>query len=243
VRFQLVSYGSPLGFRLVMTGKQVPDFNANIGKARVALSPDTKQREQVMAVYGKVDDLHAATVSLAFVPEDAADATEAELAEDKPVGPWVSIAKFAPFESSVRNVRVEFESGETLDFRVGDMTKALETMRTCVATLYKFWKLDPNVQKSVARGPVQVRSPIGRMNRRYPEGMLGAGIGAYVPVRIMVDAAGKATDCVVQQEGVKTAFREHVCEGLTVRYDPALDADGKPVPSVFNTSVIYTVGR
>ena len=64
-------------------------------------------------------------------------------------------------------------------------------------------------------------------------------MNAFVPVRVMVDAEGDVSDCVVQSEGIDEAFTDAVCDGLARGYEPALDAHGSPVASVFPTSVIY----
>lgn len=71
--------------------------------------------------------------------------------------------------------------------------------------------------------------------------MLWSGTNAYVPVRVMVDAKGEATACVVQVEEIGEAFKEAVCRGLARGYEPALDREGMPVASVYGTSVLYLV--
>ena len=63
--------------------------------------------------------------------------------------------------------------------------------------------------------------------------------GAYVPVRIMVSAAGNATRCVVQEPGIDKDFTDATCQELMRLYRPALDAGGQPVDSVFHTAVVY----
>jgi hypothetical protein len=68
------------------------------------------------------------------------------------------------------------------------------------------------------------------------------GTNAFVPVRVMVNAAGRATQCVVQIEGIDEEFQDAVCDGLAHGYEPALDADGKPVASIYQTSVYYLIG-
>jgi hypothetical protein len=71
--------------------------------------------------------------------------------------------------------------------------------------------------------------------------MMRNGAGAYVPVRVMVDAEGKATSCVVQEQGIDKDFTDATCQGLRRIYRPALDAAGRPIDSVFHTAVIYMI--
>jgi hypothetical protein len=79
------------------------------------------------------------------------------------------------------------------------------------------------------------------VQRDYPSTMLMTGTNAYVPVRVMVDAEGRTTDCVIQIEQVEEAFKDAICSNLARGYEPALDAKGRPVASVYRTSVFYLV--
>jgi len=66
------------------------------------------------------------------------------------------------------------------------------------------------------------------------------GKTAYVPIRIMVDSGGKVTGCVDQVGEAPDEFMKAACDKLeTGTYEPALDAAGNPIPSVYHTSVIY----
>jgi hypothetical protein len=105
--------------------------------------------------------------------------------------------------------------------------------------LQSSWGLDPAQQNALTRLTVPKPSTVRRVQRRYPSSMVVSGTNAFVPVRVMVDAAGKATQCVVQSAGIDEAFRDAVCDGLAKGYEPARDAGGNPVASVFSTSVIY----
>ena len=81
-----------------------------------------------------------------------------------------------------------------------------------------------------------------RVQRRYPQTMWLSGTNAFVPVRVMVSAEGRATACVVQMPEIDQAFKDAVCEGLESAYEPALDAEGRAVASVYRTSVFYLTG-
>ena len=83
------------------------------------------------------------------------------------------------------------------------------------------------------------RSTIRRVQGWFPFTELARGTPAFVSVRVMVDSSGRVTDCIVQSEGVDESFTNAVCKGLARGYEPALDADGHPVASVYSNSVIY----
>jgi outer membrane biosynthesis protein TonB len=121
------------------------------------------------------------------------------------------------------------------------MTAPLTAMRECLDNLIETWGIDPVQDKTLTRRPVPDLSSVRRLQRAYPMQMVQAGQSAVVPVRIMVDAAGQASQCVVQLPHVERAFKEAVCDRLAERFSPALDKDGQPVASVFHTTVIYQI--
>jgi hypothetical protein len=53
-----------------------------------------------------------------------------------------------------------------------------------------------------------------------------------LPVRVVVDAGGQPTACVVQSAATE-AFRQAACQSLAGPYQPALDAAGQPAPGLF----------
>jgi hypothetical protein len=130
---------------------------------------------------------------------------------------------------------------KTIDLALGTMAKPLEAVRSCLDNLQTSWGLDPAQQSTLTRLAVPKASTVRKVQRRYPSNMVLSGTNAFVPVRVMVDASGDVTACVVQSEGIDEAFTDAVCDGLARGYEPALDAQGSPVASVFRTSVIYTL--
>ena len=57
-----------------------------------------------------------------------------------------------------------------------------------------------------------------------------------IPIRVMIDATGQATACVVQVATTEE-IRQRACRGPMGAYEPALDAEGRPVPRVFQVEV------
>jgi hypothetical protein len=95
----------------------------------------------------------------------------------------------------------------------------------------------------LTRKPAINPNTVRAIQRDYHVSMLIAETSAYLPVRVMVDAGGMATACVIQSEGAPEPFRKSVCDGLMGTYQPALDAAGHPVASVYHTSVVYLLMR
>jgi hypothetical protein len=68
--------------------------------------------------------------------------------------------------------------------------------------------------------------------------MLAKGKSGITPFRLMVDATGEPTACIIQVPG-NAPFDKMTCDVLMRRahFDPALDANGRPVPSYYLNSI------
>lgn len=134
---------------------------------------------------------------------------------------------------------MKFHDGKTVELALGNIGKPLEAMRTCVDDLHKTWGLDPVVQKALSRkAVVKIECEVYAAQRPRPVAEMGqTPAPAFVPIRVMVDAKGEATACVVQSASPSVDFLKAACE--SGGFEPALDAAGNPVPSVYHTSVIY----
>jgi hypothetical protein len=243
-RVLLTSYGSWVGQRLVVVGAAVPRSSAAIGNVHYTLLPEGIQRDG-RALLGRSGDSPAVSFGVRIAPFDP-DRTDEE--EDVTSSEWQERAAepdgpVPSFEAAVEGLRVVFDDHSTADFHLGSMGKPLEALRTCVDDLLASWGLDPVEQKARTRNATPDESTVARVQRRYPSDMLRSGTGAYVPVRVMVDAEGQATSCVIQEQGIDQAFADATCDGLRRIYRPALDAEGQPIDSVFQTAVVYMIGR
>lgn len=156
-----------------------------------------------------------------------------------------------PFWSTEREAKITaFEVGVSgrrrVTLHVGTMRPAMDVMRDCLDNLVGAWGLDVNVQKSLARPPLPASDPQHWLDSSdYPAAMLMGGFNDKVDVRLMVDANGTATSCDVMTMDSRPEFIKATCAPLMQRahFKPALDAAGKPVASVYVTSVIWTIQR
>ena len=73
--------------------------------------------------------------------------------------------------------------------------------------------------------------------------MLRDGYEGIVNFRLLVDQAGKPTDCEVQRSTRPKEFDDAVCRAAMRRaeFEPALDAQGKPVPSYWIATVNFRI--
>jgi hypothetical protein len=130
----------------------------------------------------------------------------------------------------------------TLLLRTGSLGKPFAAWRTCVDDLVRSWGVDPSVIKTPAR-------PVGNPGKwltdsDYPLHALAEYKGGLVNFRLSVDLLGKPSQCSVQRAVNESLFAKTTCEILMKRanFSPALDAEGRPVPGFFISSVRFQIG-
>lgn len=226
--------------RILLVGPAVPHARMPTSDLAFRFTPDPGMRPTT-GINGTFLDQPAVSFGTSFLPYDPEETGERKSKIEDIRDSAVPKPADAEFERNARSLEVTFENGDGVLLELGSMAKPLAALRTCMDNLQSVWGLDPAVQAHLSRRAVPKPSTVRRVQRRYPPRMAMGGINAFVPVRVMVDARGEVTDCVVQSEGIEEAFTDAVCDGLARGYEPALDVDGNPVASVFPTSVIYLI--
>jgi hypothetical protein len=238
IRLQLDSYGPSPGYQVRISGDLIGGSDAApIAEFRVGYSPDTRERGQMGMIVGKLGSENAVSFGPGFLP----DVPMAEAAQ-------------VEFERSVTHMTVAFRQRKPFRLEVGGMAAPLAAMAKCVDDLVTSWGIDPAVQRGLRRPPMLVALPEGYTRvrvdltddhpgyteRRYQamaraQARERAGpvphAGYVSPIRVMIDATGKVTACVAQVPSATEAYRRSVCETFAGPYQPALDAEGKPVAS------------
>jgi hypothetical protein len=255
MRLEIVSFGPRPGYRVTLSGGLVAGSDAApLVEYRVGYSPDTSERERMQTMAGKLGGANAVAFGNGFLP---ASWTATSLQETD--------AAVRAFERGITHMTVEFRNRRRFQLATGSMAAPFAAMRRCVDDMIASWGVDPVAYRALSRLPwrdlgsdrgdrvftgaeppaLTRRSgePVGADERLGPTDRRARTIASYanhsaraIPVRVMVDADGQATACVVQ---VATAeeFRQRACEGLMGAYQPALDAAGRPVASVFQVEI------
>lgn len=147
-------------------------------------------------------------------------------------------------ESSVTSMSVRSRKG-TITLILGSMRAPMEAMHKCTNDLVSAWGLDPVVQSNLAT-PLVPRNPETWLSYiDYPSDILRKSEQANVTARLMVDHAGKPTQCVVQGALGNDRLALLTCETLMkrARFKPAKNHQGISVPSYFITSTRWVVPR
>lgn len=124
----------------------------------------------------------------------------------------------------------------------GPMSQPMAALRKCSWDTVKHWGLDVEQQKTLTRKVSPKNRAAAWLNPSdYPASMVRGGYQGLVTVRMIVDSEGKPTSCHVQWSTQPKEFDAVVC-GSTMtraRFEPALDAQGKPVPSFYVLTVRF----
>jgi hypothetical protein len=238
VNLRIDWYGPRPGHRIMLVGPGVPKFGTAWNDLGFRLTPDAELRP-AGGINGTFLDQPAVSFGATFLPYDPAHDFERMTVAEQMEFAAVPRPPEPEFERQVRSLEVRFANGDAILLALGSMARPLEALRACMTNLQSVWGLDPAEQDTLSRNAVPKPSTVRRVQRYYPSAMASRGLNAFVPVRVMVDAQGKVTECVVQSEGIDEVFADAVCGGLARGYEPALDAGGRPVASVYPTSVFY----
>lgn len=148
-------------------------------------------------------------------------------------------------EAEVHELVITFSRGKPLRLLLGSMGEPLARLRRCAEQLPGKWGLDPAVQLSLSRGPVPLDQGRWLAPGTYPFDLLRAYRSAIVQIRLMVDSEGKATTCAIQSPRTRSNAGTIACREImkAAKFEPALDASGRPTASYYSTSIMYRTKR
>jgi TonB family protein len=125
------------------------------------------------------------------------------------------------------------------------MDKPMAALRKCTDELVEHWGLDAEAQRHLTRKAAPASDPgTWISSEEYPSNLLARGVQGLVQFRMIVNAEGHPTSCTIQQSTRPVEFDETVCRVLMrrARFDPALDAQGKPITSYWRSTVHFMIG-
>jgi len=197
-------------------------FGAGKGKIRVAFQPDPVL---------EVPDYLSVGQNGAARAVNFTDSLAANLRSNaRPYIGW-SEAERAAREGEIQGLTVRNGFDRDLFFQTGEMHAPMEALRSCMTNLYAGWGVDLKVQEKLSRG---VRVTDVREARRLILKILPPKVLQKVAIfRIVVGVDGKPTRCRAHLIDAFPETAEKICGVFmnSVKFDPALDASGRPVTS------------
>lgn len=126
--------------------------------------------------------------------------------------------------------------------RTGPMGDAFTLLNQCTQGLIESWGLDADAHLTMQRLPewLNEKQIAKKIARRYPERALMNGESGVVNLRVKVSETGSVTECVVENVTETRILQSPACETMRrARFEPALDAEGKPMESFYQTRITY----
>ena len=236
----LNQFGPGRGFYLSLGGKRFDRWPE--GRLPIRFGPDepTQQADYYLGNFGKSEPALLLRRSQWIGPRKK-DATPELTSEDL-------IERDSGADRLAAVQWFEFQHlGSSVRLATGRLDKLFGELSRCGDDLVKSWGFDPATIRTLRKFPVPLSPPKSWLNSGdYPRAALWRGARAIVNVRLNVDATGKVTACDVQQATENGAeFPKVVCDALMKRakFEPAIDASGKPVAVYWRNTVNFTLPK
>jgi TonB family protein len=136
--------------------------------------------------------------------------------------------------------------GEAKDsFAVPNLQAAFHALDDCALDLGRLWGIPIAEQKRI-KVPAKLAEPADRYfsSSDYPDRAVRNGESGMAKVRVSVDATGRPTNCVLSRTTGSTMLDQTTCRLFMqrVRFQPALDMNGQPMPSLYVNTIFWLLG-
>ena len=128
-------------------------------------------------------------------------------------------------------------------FAVPNLAAAFDALNNCALDLGRVWGMPVEQQKRLKREPKPVQ-PLNKYfnSSLYPDAALKNGEMGQGKVRVDIDTGGNPTNCVLTRPTGSKSLDETTCRVLRkVHFEPALDADGRPMNSFYVTTIAWLI--
>lgn len=156
----------------------------------------------------------------------------------KSKGPPASLPEVTrAMEKGVAGVTVSLDGGKPFRLVLAKgLGNPMVALRVCTDDLVQSWGYDPAVQTALSRRVTPANPPGSWItNDDYPITAIRNGANGLIQFRLDVDPEGKIAACHILARTSPDEFADLTCRLITkrARFEPALDAGGKPVRSYF----------
>lgn len=161
-------------------------------------------------------------------------------ASDKPAFSW-SINEELAAARKVNSITLGVTSDHMLTIEIGPMEEPIKALQGCIADLMKDWGVSMDQIAHATRQAEPISNPQTWIRSSdYPAEMLRDGKEGVVGFRLVVDEQGGVKQCFVDIDK-SGPFEMATCNAVKAhaRFKPALDADGKPMPTIYSCRVNY----
>lgn len=136
------------------------------------------------------------------------------------------------------SVAVRGEVEET--FVLPGFASALQVLEQCAVDLGEHWGISADEQRRLSK-PAKSLKPLSSYfsPNDYPTTALRQEASGRTEVRLIIDRTGRPVDCILMRRSGNQAIDSETCQVLLdrARFEPAKDVDGKPMKSLYVTTV------
>jgi TonB family protein len=136
------------------------------------------------------------------------------------------------------------QGSRAVTLQTGSLAEPFKVMRDCTFSLVGDWGLDVDQHKTMTR-PVKwlnQKQIVRRVADAYPSSALSRGEQAIVRLRVIVDENGAVEECVIGKVTDAKRLESPACKPMRdAKFEPALDKDGKPMRSYYQTGITYRI--
>lgn len=233
-------YGPNEYFRLTLAGKPVKT-SVEKGDAELRFGP-AEGEQKILFFNGYLGTVPALIIAnnMRVAPATAAEFDAATKSDDDE---WIDFAPIGEVRhKAIKYLKVGKPLKRPVTLETGSMRGPLVALDKCIDNLMTTWGIDTEKHKTLSRKVRPQQSP-GRwvVSDDYPMDMLVSGQPAIVEFRLSVGPDGKPTACHIQSTTRPKKFDDAVCNSVMrrARFDPALDAAGKPLASFYRNTVRF----
>jgi TonB family protein len=222
---------------LTVAGRGFSYFE-NRTKTEVSTLPDRAALETLPYV-GKMEGFDSALIYPAFYI--GRSDTDTDLPNREGVLPTLDSA----FADKVNHITFRQRSRE-VRFDTGPLGKAFGVLNECATTLVDSWGLDGAKHLTARSLPrwINEKQIVRKILANYPLAAQNRGEQGITRMRVIVDEQGAVEDCTIIKATTTEFLESPACRAMRdARFEPAIDAEGKPMRSYFATNVTYQIGE
>lgn len=137
------------------------------------------------------------------------------------------------------------QRGDEYRLMTGPLDEAFAALDACALDLVSTWGLDPEQQRTATQMPRWTNRDgvVRRILVAYPRGAQQKGEQGIMRMRVIVSPEGTVEDCVILKATETDRLDSPACGAMAnARFEPALDAAGKPMRSFYAESIVYQLG-
>lgn len=141
------------------------------------------------------------------------------------------------------NLSISMPGMAPLSLPIGPMQGEYARLDSCAQALEEKWSHAASGDAKPTEEPKLRDVRETSWHVKYPENLLLNRISGLAKLRMTVDEKGRVRDCVAQASIWASRFGEASCDHLReiARFEPARDAQGKPVSALFRTAALFVI--